>query len=334
MSAPTQPADRPSEDYYSSYADPGVHRLMLMDRVRTDAYRQAIRQLVGEESIVLDVGSGTGILSLFAAQAGAKEVHAAEASDMIHMAERIADANSLHGPIRFHKGPVEALELDKPVSILVSEWMGYFALAECMFESVLIARDKHLAPGGVMVPSHVDMLLAPVEDSRLDFEHGFGFWEAPVFGFDFRELGDYERCDPLLTAPGVPFDALLGPACLLTTLDCQQGTSESFWFDVKRTLTIERQGMLHGFAGWFDAHLAPGVCLSTGPEAALTHWRQSFFPMRTTPVCAGDVLEVALRATRRPHGDTRLPIYFLEAELRREGRLVDSFFYRYYGSFE
>ncbi|HPF15910.1 MAG TPA: class I SAM-dependent methyltransferase, partial [Planctomycetota bacterium] len=178
MSAPTQPADRPSEDYYSSYADPGVHRLMLMDRVRTDAYRQAIRQLVDEESIVLDVGSGTGILSLFAAQAGAKEVHAAEASDMIHMAERIADANSLHGPIRFHKGPVEALELDKPVSILVSEWMGYFALAECMFESVLIARDKHLAPGGVMVVpvggSVVDQILLRIhklDDGAVVTEH-------------------------------------------------------------------------------------------------------------------------------------------------------------------
>ena len=240
MSTLDSPSMDSSSDYYSSYADPGVHRLMLMDRVRTDAYRKAIRSLVGPESTVLDVGSGTGVLSLFAAQAGAKEVHAAEASEMIHLAERIAQANRLQDAIRFHKGPVEALELHRPVSILVSEWMGYFALAECMFESVLVARDKHLAADGIMVPYAVDMFLAPVQDSRLDYEHGFGFWEAPVFGLDFRDLGDFERRDPLVTAPGVSADALIGKPCLLTTLDCQNGDSDSFWFDVEHALEIEK----------------------------------------------------------------------------------------------
>ncbi len=334
MSTLDSPSMDSSSDYYSSYADPGVHRLMLMDRVRTDAYRKAIRSLVGPESTVLDVGSGTGVLSLFAAQAGAKEVHAAEASEMIHLAERIAQANRLQDAIRFHKGPVEALELHRPVSILVSEWMGYFALAECMFESVLVARDKHLAADGIMVPYAVDMFLAPVQDSRLDYEHGFGFWEAPVFGLDFRDLGDFERRDPLVTAPGVSADALIGKPCLLTTLDCQNGDSDSFWFDVEHALEIEKSGMLHGFAGWFDAHLAPGVCLSTGPDSPMTHWRQSYFPMRTMPVEAGDRLQLSLRAVRRGSGDSRLPLYFLEGEHEREGRVLDSFFCRYYGSFE
>ncbi|MCA9002399.1 MAG: class I SAM-dependent methyltransferase, partial [Planctomycetes bacterium] len=176
-------SDTSSEGYFTSYADPGVHRLMLLDRVRTDAYRRALREAVTPDHTVLDVGSGTGILSLFAAQAGAKQVHSAEASDMIHLAERIAYTNGLDENIEFHKGPVEALELPGPVDILVSEWMGYFALAECMFESVLVARDKLLAKGGMMIPHAVDILLAPIEDDRLNYEHGCGFWENPVYGF-------------------------------------------------------------------------------------------------------------------------------------------------------
>ncbi|MEZ6021600.1 MAG: class I SAM-dependent methyltransferase [Planctomycetota bacterium] len=289
---------------------------------------------VGPETRVLDVGSGTGILSLFAAQAGAKVVHAAEASDMIHLAERIAEANGLADRIQFHKGPVEALELDGPVDLIISEWMGYFALAECMFESVLVARDKHLAPGGVMLPGAVEMWLAPVQDSRLDREHGFSFWDMPVYGFDFRELGDFERRDPLVTAPGVPVDALLGPPALLATLDCQNGTSESFWFESEVTLELPFHGTLHGLAGWFETILSPGIILSTAPGSPQTHWRQSFFPMREMEVAAGDRLEVRLSAQRRSFGDTRLPLYFLEARLMRGHHEVESLFYRYYGSFE
>ena len=66
----------------------------------------------------------------------------------------------------------------------------------------------------------------------------------------------------------------------------------------------------------------------------MTHWRQSYFPMRTMPVEAGDRLQLSLRAVRRGSGDSRLPLYFLEGEHEREGRVLDSFFYRYYGSFE
>ena len=335
LDEPIHPADpQGSQDYFSSYADPGVHRLMLMDRARTDSYRRALRALVTPETTVLDVGSGTGILSLFSADAGAKEVHAAEASAMIELAERIAEANGLDRKIHFHMGPVEALELAGPVDVLVSEWMGYFALAECMFESVIAARDKHLARGGVMVPARVDLYLAPLQDSRLDYEHGFGFWSHPIYGFDFQELAVHERQDPLLTAPGISPDALIGPAVRLAELDCQNGTAESFFFDSEVELTIDQDATLHGFAGWFDCLLAPGVWLRTAPDAPMTHWRQSYFPTQAMDVRAGDRIQVRLRATRREHGDPRLPIYFLEGTLYQRDGLVLTFFYRYYGSFE
>ena len=65
-----------TDEYFKSYGDISVHELMLRDRPRTAAYQKFIQQNshLFKDKIILDVGSGTGILSLFAASAGAKQV--------------------------------------------------------------------------------------------------------------------------------------------------------------------------------------------------------------------------------------------------------------------
>ena len=139
------------DSYFESYADPSVHRLMIADHVRTDAFRRAIEAVVGPEDVVLDLGAGTGILSLFAARAGARHVYAVDNSSILDMAARLAKANGLEGRIEFIRGRSERIKLEQPVDVIVSEWLGYFALAECMFKSVIGARDRWLAPGGRMI---------------------------------------------------------------------------------------------------------------------------------------------------------------------------------------
>lgn len=70
-------ADASLDGYFSSYSHFGIHEEMLKDKVRTCSYRDAILKnpALFKDKIVLDVGCGTGILSLFAAQAGAKHVY-------------------------------------------------------------------------------------------------------------------------------------------------------------------------------------------------------------------------------------------------------------------
>ena len=67
------------DEYFSSYADLSVHELMLKDKHRTLAYKTFIEKNPGlfQDKVVVDVGAGTGILSLFAARAGAKQVRSA-----------------------------------------------------------------------------------------------------------------------------------------------------------------------------------------------------------------------------------------------------------------
>jgi protein arginine N-methyltransferase 3 len=116
------------EDYYfKSYSSYSIHEQMIKDAARTDAYRDFIygNKDVFKGKVVLDVGCGTGILSMFAAKAGAKKVYSVDASNIIDRAKEIVKLNGLEGTITLLKGRIEDLELPEKVDVLVSEWMGY-----------------------------------------------------------------------------------------------------------------------------------------------------------------------------------------------------------------
>lgn len=148
---------------------------MLKDTVRTKAYQNSIiknkvsiffrDKYLFENKIVLDVGAGTGILSIFAARAGAKHVYAVDNANIALHARTIIEANGLSDKITVFKGKIEEIILPvEKVDIIISEWMGYFLLYESMLDCVLWARDKYLAADGLMFPDRAVMYLASIED--------------------------------------------------------------------------------------------------------------------------------------------------------------------------
>jgi len=137
--------------YASSYSNYGIHLEMLQDKVRTETYMKSMLENSEyfKDKVVLDVGCGTGILSMFAAKAGAKLVVAVDMSGVIDQAKQIAEENGLKDKIVFVRGKMEEVQLpvDK-VDIIISEWMGYFLLYESMLDSVIYARNKYLKEDG------------------------------------------------------------------------------------------------------------------------------------------------------------------------------------------
>lgn len=322
------------DDYFQSYCDPGVHRLMIQDAARTDAYRDGLEALVRPGMTVVDVGAGSGILSLIAARAGAKKVHAIEASGMAKVIEALAEKNGYGHVIEVHNCRAEEFELEEKADLIVSEWMGYFGLAERMFESVLDVRDRVLAEDGRMVPDRFRLRLFPAQDMALHRVHGPGSWEEPVYGFDFLPMQEFEYGELVTTAPVIPPESALGPHIDLLDLDLEVCTAEDFYFEQTVHLPIECKGTVHGLAGYFEVDLAPEVTLSCAPEAPTTHWRQSWFPCRPFDVEPYDVLEVKMQAVPRFDGDVRLPDYLTEAILLRDGEEQHRFFHRHLGSYE
>lgn len=128
---------------------------MLADYVRTGTYQKAMynNSVDFKNKVVLDVGTGTGILAYFAIQAGARMVYAIDASDSVNVAKALAKANNYEQYITVIKGKVEEITLPEKVDVIISEPIGFLLVHERMLESYVIARDRFLKPGGLMMPT-------------------------------------------------------------------------------------------------------------------------------------------------------------------------------------
>ncbi|PBK95719.1 S-adenosyl-L-methionine-dependent methyltransferase [Armillaria gallica] len=190
---PSTSEPRPRDDdthYFESYGANDIHAIMIQDQVRTSTYAEFIltNPSIFEDAVVLDVGCGTGILSLFAARGGAKRVYAVDASDIAEKAEKIIKVNGMEDIITVIRGKIEDLTIPEKVDIIISEWMGYALLYESMLDSVLSARDRFLRPGGIMAPSQCKMMLGLCDAGEI-LKDRVTFWND-VYGFDLSAMAD------------------------------------------------------------------------------------------------------------------------------------------------
>ena len=270
-----------------AYTDLSEHRWMIGDRVRTGAYEAAIRGVVRPGDVVLDFGCGLGILAMMAARAGARKVYAVDRLSIVRVAQAIARKNSL-SEIDFVFAPEGGFDLPEKVDVVVSEWMGHFALHEGMIGPLCAARDKHLREGGRMVPCRVTMRAALVSGAR-EHEERCLFQRSP-FGFDFSPVSEWSFGE----VSGVRFraDDLVGPAAVVASLE--MGSVAGMPRAVTGEITPEREAVIYGIAGWFDADLCEGVRLGTGPDSEETHWCPLYFPF-AAPMPVSPTRPVRLR---------------------------------------
>lgn len=286
--------------YFDCYAELSLQRFMVSDMPRTGAFAAAIKECVKGGEIVVDLGAGTGLLALLAKKAGAAKVYAVDRSNIVEAARETVARNGFSDTVEIIQSNAAGLQLEEPVDILVSEWLGHFAFAESMLDDVIECRDRNLKEGGVMLPSGIELFLAPVDSSILYIDEGPGFWREPIHGIDFSHLESMELEQAVAIKTTVPSGDILAPGVSLLSLDLAKAGKEDRYCSGSLEFMAVRTGKIDGFAGWFVAQLSPSVCLSTSPDHPSTHWEQTFYPFPARRIEKGERIKVDFVLSRHP----------------------------------
>ena len=336
-------------NYFCSYAYLYHQKQMLMDHVRMRAYHSSI--MLNKDKfrgkVVLDVGTGSGILSIWAAQAGAAKVYACEYTDMANHARKLVEANGLSHIVEVIQSSVEDLQLPGQVDIIISEWMGYILLRESMLDSVIRARNRWLKPDGAMFPSHATMYFSAIsyEDDRQgkidEFQGSMQDWK--VFSEEMKhyynvdvgaltntfhkEQEDYYVYSGLWTE--LKTEHVVGQPVIIKKLDLNTCTlKDAEGVDtVPYDIEIPFNVTVSGFAGWFTVDFNGSVAspvnkrvvLSTGPEAGNTHWGQQVFYLKEAVDCTPGTHLHGKVAMVRQEKNKRLYNLVLDVQVDQEG---------------
>lgn len=267
------------------------HRWLLSDELRTVAFRDAIRQAVKPGDVVVDLGSGSGILAFFAAEAGASRVHAIERQHMADAVALIARHNGYDDRVTVvHDYSLKATIPEK-ANVLVTETLGNFGLEEQIAGLTIDARRRYLAPNAILIPQRVVLFAVPVELPE-SFARFVEWWSETRYGVDFKPLRTF--ASNMVYAADVSERAHLALPSPIIDLDLR--IIETADAGGHAVFTATRDGVVHGFAGWFEATLAPGIVISN-PLPHDTHWQQAFLPLEhSLEVKRGDRIELDLES--------------------------------------
>jgi protein arginine N-methyltransferase 1 len=262
---------------------------MIADRVRTDAYANALRGAIGPETIVLDIGTGPGILALLACRAGAKHVYAIEPDPVILLARDLARANGFEDRITFIQDISTNVKLPTRVDVIVSDLHGLLPYHDQHIPSIIDARRRFLREGGTLIPQREQVWATLVEAPDLH-DNLSEPWRSGAYGLSL-EAGVKHA---LNVVAGTRFERekAMSAHALLATLDFYDIASPNL--EARISFEADRAGVAHGLAVWFDAQLAEGIRFSNDPWGTPMVYGNAFLPF-LEPIQLGPAQRVAVR---------------------------------------
>jgi protein arginine N-methyltransferase 1 len=265
---------------------------MISDRVRMDAYARALRHAVAPGSVVLDIGTGTGIFAMLACQFGAKRVYAIEPDDVIEVARETAAANGFSNRIEFIQDLSTQVTLPERADVIISDIRGILPLFQHHLPSIIDAQKRLLAPGGIMIPQRDTLWAAIVEAPNL-YKNYSSPWEDNLY--DLNLLSGRRLAINTWGKGRLKPEQLLGEPICWATLD--YSSIDRHNFNSQIILPASREGTLHGISLWFDTTLFEGSGFSNSPGAPELIYGQAFFPLlQPVDLISDDNVSVTMQA--------------------------------------
>lgn len=295
-----------AEDIFSEgsgFDNSEIHIAMLNDRRRTHHYLAGIGEVVRPGDVVLDMGTGTGILAMAAARAGAKQVYAVEVGRIGRAADELFRANGFADRITLVPGWSTEITLPERADVLVSETIGNEPLSERALELFLDAKKRLLKPDARFIPARllIHAIAVTVPDAEYR-KHRFtpetiAVWRAR-YGFDLSRLCSIQSADgawAFLESPSAIRWPVLGGPVLLYEMDLR--SLHQTQVEVRHTLTIATPGRLTGIVVYFDLALGPTAYFSGHPgKMRGSSWRTPVWLLPDAlPVSPGDTFDLTYR---------------------------------------
>ena len=264
-----------------SFDGADVHVRMLNDTARTFAFREAIKATVKTGDVVLDIGSGTGVLALFAAQAGAKKVYAIERSPvMASLARKFAERNGFADRIEVIEGNSTYVEVPEKADVVIAELIGNDPLSERLLPVLMDACQRHTIESPRLIPSKLLIYAIPVEveESHFSSLDQLQNWRSAVCNLGLRVAPEWNSDSPAPTCDTwvLPQNSggwrELSEPQELVSLDLRSIKSDMI--ATRRTMRFDRDGLFNAILICFSLEVAAGIAISTIPDAAArcNHW--------------------------------------------------------------
>jgi protein arginine N-methyltransferase 1 len=290
---------------------------MIADRIRMDAYVEALRRSVGPQSVVLDLGAGTGIMALVAAKLGARRVYAVEPSAALQLGREAARVNGLAGRIEFLEMLASEVTLPEPANVLISDLRSSLPLYQRHVPSIADARRRLLVSGATIIPRE-DSLWAAIVEAHDVHEALLRPWSRDGYGVDLSAGRSVATSTP--RAVRLEAEQLLSRPLAWETLDYR--TREQTDAKAEIHFEIVRSGAGHGIVLWFDSVLTEGVSITNAPGAAKLIYGQVLLPWpEAVSLKRGDEIAISLRAGLVRHDYA----WRWATRIERRGRLLTTF---------
>ena len=253
--------------FFGFFGGLDVHRKMLGDEVRLRKYLKAIRETVKPGDVVIDAGAGTGILSLYAAKAGASKVYSIENGDMGRIIPRLAKENGVDHIIELVPGNFAEVQLPEKADVLVTETFGFWVIDEGALPDIKKCVENNLKPGGKLIPFEYSLYLAPVNKELRNLTATFSDRFDNIKMDCLLEEAKSQSSVNVLTLDDIDEPVFVG----------RYNIQNDFVDSIKEKIKIK--GPCKALCAYFTLHLSENVDLSNSPEYPKTSWSQGTLPV-------------------------------------------------------
>ncbi|WP_286265881.1 50S ribosomal protein L11 methyltransferase [Thalassotalea atypica] len=255
-----------------------LYQEMLSDQYRMQCYRRAINEVVEQGDVVVDLGTGTGVLAIMAVQAGASHVYAVEVRpQIIPITRQIIADNGMSEQITVIEGDARNITLTESVDVIINELIGDFGTDENIAECVNAVAERYLKPSGTILPRTLKTYLVPVQYQN-EYQ---GIWRENFQGIDLKSVAKLDCVEEAQMRILSHQPTELATPQLIENIDFSKDKKPRLLaHDIE--FHVHTAGALHGFMGYFESELTHNVSINNYPGYKGCHWQTWHWPVYPT----------------------------------------------------